>query len=330
VKRLILFALAGLVIVGSVVVFLRVRAHRGAQKTFAKLDADIPVVSTRGHLKGGSLTPGHTAYDYSIEQSGSQKLSEKCPGDLIVIIHGFTNTADRAEARFGVARQALVANGYKGLVVGFSWDANTQFQRGNFTGYRSAEADAILNAKKLAQFVFDIKKRCPKAHVRLLGFSMGARVALATVQELAENQRFASPWKVDSVHLLGAGVGNFEIQTNRAYGKDIEKKVGSLFNYYSPRDDMLGTFFPHFEHDRALGQTDILDRKLAPRNYHSINAGAKLVRVSSKTGRPKSPETGENHSGYLGTRNNSGVLIDDGAMALVAHDIESTKRSSLS
>ncbi len=67
------------------------------------------------------------------------------------------------ENRFGVARQSLAKNGYEGIVVGYSWDADTQFDLGNLSGYRRAKRNAIANGKKLAQFLFDSKARCPEA-----------------------------------------------------------------------------------------------------------------------------------------------------------------------
>ncbi len=151
---------------------------------------------------------------------------------------------------------------------------------------------------------------------------MGARVALEALLALANDPVFSTrDWKVDSVHLVGAGVGNDEIQTNRKYGRAVENAAGAVINYFSPKDDMLGHYFIVSERDRALGRKDIEQPKLAPANYSSHNVQEELPTVSRNGKVLAGRERGENHAGLLGTRDRNGALSDDGAMDVVAADI---------
>lgn len=282
----------------------------------------IPVISTRGHLKNGKLTAGHTSYDYDIE-GDMPGLAEGSlpPPDLLIVAHGFNNTAEKALYKFAIARDSLVGGGYEGAFAGFSWDANTQTDPLAMTGYHEGMRNAAASGFKLARFVSDYKRDCPDTRIHLLGYSMGALVVLEALKALDDDPTLASDQVlVSSVHLAGASVGNDEVELGQRYGRAIEHSCGTLYNYFSPEDNKLGYYYPLKEGGSALGLTGIKDPQEQPRNYVDVYAVKELPALNDK-GVADVDEYGDNHSGYLGTRNKSGELIDDGILDLVAQNI---------
>jgi pimeloyl-ACP methyl ester carboxylesterase len=311
------------------VIFVTRTAHREMRKAalideFSKGPAAfVPVVTTRGHFADGKLKDLHTDDDYAVQgEIPGWSPAVPAPRDLIIVIHGLNNSEEKALYKFGIAAEALRKNGYTGGIIGFSWDGDTSKDPLGATGYRTAKKHAIGNGKKLARFLSDYHARNPGTHIRLIGYSMGARVALEAIFELAENPAYANPkWKISSVHLVGAAVDNEEVQLDERYGKAIEARVGTFFNYYSREDDKLGQFYWINEADRALGETDIENRRKKPANYVSREVERELPEVTPEGEIVPEGELGDNHSGYLGTRDAAGRLTDDGVMDVVARDI---------
>lgn len=281
--------------------------------------AALAIISTRGQLDDGELIPPHTATEYSVRGSlAGWDAGAPAPADLLVVIHGFNNNENKALYKFDVAREGLATAGYTGALAGFSWDADTQDDPLSATGFHEGRANAVANGPKLARFVSDYRARCPRTRIHLLGYSMGARVALEALWAADNDPQLAGAgWRVDSVLLVGAAVDNEEVELGERYGAAIERRAGVVINYYSPRDEKLIRFFPLKEGDRALGQAGSEHPDRAPANYFERDVQAELFDYDS-AGRPKLDELGENHSGYLGNRGSGGKLADDGVMDLVA------------
>jgi pimeloyl-ACP methyl ester carboxylesterase len=282
----------------------------------------LPVVSTRGNLHRGQLAPGRDAYGYRVEGAlPGYAAGSTPPSDLLLVIHGFNNTAKKAQYKFGLAAEGLERGGYRGVVAGYSWDADTQRDPLAMTGYHEGLRHAQANGAMLARFIVDYKKRCPQTRVHLLGYSMGARLALESLLALQQDPQCAYPGvAVSSVHLVGAAVENEEVEQGRRFGGAIAQECGALYNYFSPEDNKLTYYFPLKEGDRALGTTGIEHPDKQPGNYIGVNAQHELPKLSD-SGKIDEDEYGDNHSGYLGTRDAAGKLIDDGVMDLIAGNI---------
>lgn len=336
-KRVFVLVLAVLVLAtGGAWLFIG-KSGLVQQPHWAKPAQPIPVISTRGHLADGKLTAGHTPYDYDVvgifpgisedapplKSENGEEASPQHPLDLIIVVHGFNNTAEKAAYKFEIARESLARNGYGGAIAGFSWDADTQRDPMAMTGYHEAKRNAIANGAKLAAFIADYRRRNPDVFVHILGYSMGARIALEALVALDDDPKFAAVLGkpiVASMHLIGAAVKNDEAETGERYGGAIERETGVLYNYYSTEDNKLSAYFPLKEAGRALGDTDIEHRDRKPANYLSVDATRELPKFDS-AGNVDEEEFGDNHSAYLGTRADAGRLIDDGVMNLVAANI---------
>jgi pimeloyl-ACP methyl ester carboxylesterase len=279
-------------------------------------DLKIPHFSTRGAFQGGMATP--PAGFGALAEGPIPGLAPDvpCAEDLMIVIHGFNNRREKAMNRFGVARESLRGAGYKGTVIGWSWDADTQKDPFSMTGYHQGREQAVANGPVLAEAILSLKRACPNMKIRLIGYSMGARVALEALLHLKE-----APILVDSVHLVGAAMDNEEVEIGERYGSAIAVSAKVVVNCFSPEDSKLGMIYWVKEGDRALGKHDVEHRSARPPNYESRNVAKELPDIDEHGNVVGGGKKGSNHSGYLGTRNKDGKLTDDGAMDVVVRDI---------
>lgn len=311
--RKVLFAVVGIGIgAGAAYLLLIMPAKPNPRFEPLPADLEIPHVSTRGQFDDGrrlARKPG--SFDIVGEVPGLAN-GIACDEAVIIVVHGFNNSPQKALNRFGVARQGLVANGFDGTVIGFSWDADTQLDPFSATGYHEAKAHTEGNGPLLAKLIENLKRACPGIRVGVIGYSMGARLALESLRHL-ENS-------VDAVYLVGAAIDNEEVELDERYGDAIRNRSVRTLNFYSPNDSKLGSFYKVKEADRALGKHDVEHPDRAPKNYHGIDVSNELPAIDDEGRVVPRGEKGANHSGYLGTRNGKGELTDDGVMNLVARD----------
>lgn len=312
--RKVLFAVLGIGIGAGVAYFAVWAPMQKLNPRFEPLPADleIPHASTRGQFRNGSRTERIPASYELVGLVPGLSPEVGCAESVIVVVHGFNNSPKKAQNRFGVARQSLQKNGYKGIVVGFSWDADTQLDPFSATGYREAKEHTEGNGPLLAKFLGDLRTACPTMKIAVIGYSMGARLALEGLRHLQS--------RIDVVYLVGAAVDNEEVELGERYGNAIEAHARKVVNYFSPNDSKLGNIFAVKEVDRSLGKHDIEHKSRSPKNYFGINVMSELPTIDDSGEVVVGGPQGANHSGYLGTRNNAGVLTDDGVMNLVARD----------
>ncbi|HKG88775.1 MAG TPA: alpha/beta hydrolase [Nitrososphaeraceae archaeon] len=225
-----------------------------------------PTISTRNHFdrNTGELKSGQTP----TSNIPGLQAGTTCPTELAMYIHGVwvgSNSLEKPEQIFGRAKKSTAANNFAIPLVGFSWDSDT----------KELLLIAKENGPKLAQFISDYKNKCQATEIRLIAHSMGARVALSTLESLYNNKNF----KIASVHLMGAAVDDEEVAKTHsyitkdpsvlldinewydaygiksAYGNAIEKEVAKFYNLFNPQDNalQLPTLYPFFEQDDALG-----------------------------------------------------------------------------
>jgi pimeloyl-ACP methyl ester carboxylesterase len=254
------------------------------------------IVSTRGHfdLMTGELLPGHNKTDYASSNIPGLQ-SGVCPPEIVIIVHGWGLTEDQAKERFDRVKMSLEHNRYNISIIGFSWDSNALW-----TFAKSISKD---NGLKLAEFIFDLRNKCPDTAMRIIAHSLGSRVVLDTLCRLHNNQEWNNNnSRITSVHLMGGAIDNDEVSKNQqdinidatnwntvkttAYGQAIQEEVVEFYNLYNPEDSIFEPntiypfypfqIYPSYEGDWALGQSgyqtipyDIILSLLT--NYNQIN-----------------------------------------------------------
>lgn len=210
--------LLAFLIAGGIYIFFVAKPSVNPRFEPSSSDHEIPFISTRGSFEKGAV-PVTDLKPYTSE-GPVPGLTSGCANEVMIVVHGFNNSRDKAMNRFGVARQSLQKNDYRGVVIGFSWDADTQLDPYSMTGYRTGRKHALDAAIRLARAIEKMKETCPLMKVRLIGYSMGARVALETLLSVKV--------PVDSVHLVGAAIDNEEVEIGKLYGAAIERSAGKV------------------------------------------------------------------------------------------------------
>jgi pimeloyl-ACP methyl ester carboxylesterase len=291
---------------------------------------------------------------------------------MVVFIHGVwvdgkfkVNALEDSSEIFDRVRMSLTHNGYSFPLAGFSWDSNTTISTDG-SGWNIAKLIAKDNGPKLAHFILDYLNACKQHNqdtkMRLIGHSMGARVILSALENLHNNEMWnTNHFKIASIHLLGPAVDDEEVSKNiryivknpsslfdrsewfdpygvkSAYGKAIEDVVIKFYNFYNPKDKVLGGLFLYkfYDQDNPLGLHGRQSEIAKPSNYIERDVENSLAPLCDANGdsRPDYPfETGstvgigDNHAGYIGFRNptNNKVLTDDGAMGVVVNNWENS------
>ena len=322
-KQIFGLLLASAIVGGGFAIWRKAReAERITEEIFARGVSDVPFASSRGHVADGKLLAGKNKYSYETHGQIPGFAGVVQREDILIVVHGLNNTETKAENRFALARESLQKCGYKGLVLGYSWDGSTNWDPFGATGYRKAKHNSMATGPKLAQFLSDLHAANPKAQIRMIGYSMGARLVVEALHVLAYDPKFKdTSWKLESAHLVGAAIDNEQLQVDDRFGRPIEMRVERFFNYYSPNDSKLGKYYKPLEADRAIGRSDIENRDKAPKNYFSRDVSAELLAVNKNGDPDPAGERGKNHSAYLGIRNNDGEWKDDGALDVVSRDI---------
>ena len=224
------------------------------------------IVSTRDHfdIAWGEeyLTDGHTETDYDVDGT-VPGLSGGSPNELVVMIHGFSQTPTEArEDIIAPAADGFASAGYDGPVVGYSWDSD-------FPTLKWWEVVDIAerNGEKLAAFCRDYAAASPDTTLRVVGHSLGAEIVLRAIEALDDS---GDHDVLDSVTMLGAAVDD-EAPTvdfepfEDTYGDEIERVVGRFDNFYKTDDGTLTGQYEFAEFDDALGASGIENH--APENY---------------------------------------------------------------
>ena len=261
----------------------------------------IPVyeITTRGNLFNAQGVNG-TGYRDTYPLLDIRNLSNTCPEEVAIFIHGWGLDETEAKERLDRVKMSLEKNNYTHPLVGFSWDSDTEWNAAQFL--------AKWNGPKLADYIVGLMDNCKQHHdkdikIRLIGHSMGARIILSSLDSLHKNATWNnSNFKVASVDLLGAAVDNEEVtmnpgdilvdQTNWGspksdYGGAIQEEVVRFYNLYNPKDNVFELIYPLFEGDIALGQSGY--QKLPypitfPKNYEDIDVTDQIKAIHDSDG----------------------------------------------
>ena len=261
----------------------------------------IPVyeITTRGNLFNAQGNNG-TGYRDTYPLLDIRNLSNSCPEEVAIFIHGWGLNETEAKERLDRVKMSLEKNNYTHPLVGFSWDSDTEWNAAQFL--------AKWNGPKLADYTVGLMDNCKQHHgkdikIRLIGHSLGARVILSSLDSLHKNATWNnSNFKVASVDLLGATVDDEEVTLNPGdilvdrtnwgspksdYGGAIQEEVVRFYNLYNPKDNVFESIYPLFEGDFALGQSghQILPYTITfPTNYEDISVTDQIKAIHDADG----------------------------------------------
>ena len=254
------------------------------------------VISTRGNIEdlGGIFEADGAEWKDGepVPALPPSVANDPCPASIVIYVHGFQNTEDDANSNFMQAETALMAQGYEGTVIGFSWDSDV-----GSLDFDTAREAANLNGKVLAGVIKRMKQRCPDMKINLMSHSLGARVILTALE---------CGGCADTVQLIAPAVDNEVLQEDEEFGADeITENAGDdLKIWYNDEDDILGGTYPLEEGDSALGSAGTEDADCLPDGASQCNAEPKMKKSAINGGKspnPDSPNTDaeDDHSGYL-------------------------------
>ncbi len=198
----------------------------------------LPRISTRGFY---DLTTGKTLKKNSYFLYPKQSF-EKLIGcsDLTIMIHGLRNDRAGAVEKIKIAKSRLRKLGYKGHVIGFSYDSNTKGAHLKKYEKRSLRAGQIIaqkNGKNLSKFLIDFKSKSPDTKIRLMGHSLGSQVILSTTEQLFAKSKNSGV--IESVYFFGASIKN-TVPSSKKYVKKLDRVIKSkIVNYFAPTDEVL-------------------------------------------------------------------------------------------
>jgi pimeloyl-ACP methyl ester carboxylesterase len=179
------------------------------------------------------------------------------PEELVVFLHGWDASPETAKQFTEETTNALRANGYEHPVVGYSWDAE-----GSLLEWWGVTEIAEENGTKLASFLTDFRATNRDTTIRLVPYSLGARVALTACETLLDQRRMNL---VTTMSLLGAAVDDTAIVEQSGYLRGITQITGQTDNFHNVDDPVLTGRYEFAEASSALGAVGANQGK--PRNY---------------------------------------------------------------
>ncbi|MFB6083551.1 MAG: DUF726 domain-containing protein [Halorientalis sp.] len=165
------------------------------------------------------------------------------PTELVVYVHGWLErlTGD-ATAQANAVAGAVEAADYDATVIGFNYPANLPL-------WHSSKAIATRKGRELAAWVEAFAAECPDTPVRLVAHSLGARPALACLDELADHGG-----AVRSCSLLGAAVDCDSVTEGGHWYAGVRDGADRVHNYHVADDTTLAVLYRSAEFgDEALG-----------------------------------------------------------------------------
>jgi hypothetical protein len=204
-----------------------------------------------------SLADGYTEYGFETEGEIPGYQTGDSPEELLV----FPNAWDKARAdvdrRFPKYQNSLAQAGYDHPSIVFEWSSQD-----NPALWKVTVEKGRLAGKKLGQFLKEYRARNPETTIRMIGFSLGATVALSAIESLYDRG-----WRgtIDSLALLGASTEDGTIALEGKYGPACETILGEVDNFYKTDDELLSGAFTVAELDDAFGTVGI--EGTPPANY---------------------------------------------------------------
>lgn len=254
----------------------------GVEKYFHQhTPTDFPRVWTRDHFnacraRATPLTPegriggplgvprslfirdGHDETDYETKGDIPGFGDDTSPDEIMVFVHGWLADEQAALGRMSLLRYGLESNGYGHPVIGFTWDTDE-----TAVNWEAGKSVARWNGPKLAQFTADYLRENPDTKVRYISNSLGAHPLFSALKTL-DDSGFENA--VESATILGGTVPADSVSVDGEYAHAVRNVSEGVYNYWTPSDRTLGTYYKLIEGVDSVGGTGATGE--TPPNYH--------------------------------------------------------------
>jgi esterase/lipase superfamily enzyme len=181
-------------------------------------------------------------------------------GAIVLYVHGYNVSFTGAlEIANELDRQAVRGTA---AVVAFSWPSQRQL-----LGYVADENAADISAGHLADFLKELLDRHPTAKIHLVAHSMGSRVVVGALTELAPKCGEAISKRIGRIVLAAPDIAP-EIVARRSA---MMRSADSVTIYFSPRDRAL-KFATRLSASHRLGFNPLAFAEL-PADFDLVSAG---------------------------------------------------------
>ena len=156
-------------------------------------------------------------------------------GQVLVYVHGYSNTAETIVARHETLQSHLKAEGWKGLVISFDWPCGE-----STLGYLEDRTDAAATSRLLVDGLLPgfakLRDSGCDVDVHLLGHSMGAYVIRESFSRSVDRgSLYRRKWGVSQVAFVGADISARSLTRDQ----ELFKRSERVTNYFSGFDYVL-------------------------------------------------------------------------------------------
>ncbi len=197
--------------------------------------------------------------------------------EVVIFVHGMRNSTIGAKMGTNALRLRLRKLGYKGEIIGFSYDSNIRgahLDKNYHKVLKTAKKIADKNGIALAYLISDIHERNYKIKIRLVGHSLGCDVVKSAFDHMGFNH-------IESTHLFGSPIEEDDLTHILNF-----MNTSIVTNYYNPNDDVIkeGVTKGDLERPTCLHKvnksnfpTKITSKRIYPDN-HGMRAQMKALR----------------------------------------------------
>lgn len=179
---------------------------------------------------------------------------------VLLLVHGFNNTAEEALATYSEINKHLSTLGLYDTIIGYLWPGYN-----SRTEYFSAEKNAETLAARLRLHLSLLATFAIK--VDLLAHSMGNRLVLEALESDSKHQKRKL---INNFYSLAPAVNEDSIDKNQTYYHSTEQ-CKKMFVFHSDHDEVLKVLYTIAEKSKALGAQGDMAPVLTPKNVQFID-----------------------------------------------------------
>lgn len=233
------------------------------------------IISTRGtyDLHNGKRLKSKKPFITPMKKYNNLSKSK----EVVIFVHGMRNSTIGAKMGTNALRLRLRKLGYKGDIIGFSYDSNVRgahLDKNYHKVLKTAKKIAERSGQDLAKIINDIQQKDYRIKIRLVGHSLGCDVVKSAFDHLGFTH-------ITSTHLFGSPIEEDDLTHIFNF-----MNTSSVTNYYNPNDDVIkeGVTKGDLERPTCLHKvtklnfpTKIYSKRIYPTN-HGMKAQMKALR----------------------------------------------------